>query len=191
MKVVTWEREFNYSAINNFGVKYASGDYFLFLNNDTDRPNTIQEMLGNCQRENGGQMAPLPGRHHPARRRGGGLRRHRRTHLHRSPQVGRLSPGHVRPGLQRRHRRLPLGRCLRRRETPRSWLWRSTTSTTQMKVRAGQAGGVQSLRLYYHYESESRGLEDTPEKIARFNREIKIFSEKSQIKNGDPYYNAI
>ena len=34
--VVTWEREFNYSAINNFGVTFAKGEYLLFLNNDTE-----------------------------------------------------------------------------------------------------------------------------------------------------------
>ena len=45
--------------------------------------------------------------------------------------------------------------------------------------------------LLYHYESKSRGLEDTPEKVARFNREIKIFSERwpEILKDGDPYYN--
>ena len=43
----------------------------------------------------------------------------------------------------------------------------------------------------YHYESKSRGLEDTPEKVARFNNEIKIFSDRwpEILKNGDPYYN--
>ena len=35
VRVLTWEREFNYSAINNFGVKEAKGDYILLLNNDT------------------------------------------------------------------------------------------------------------------------------------------------------------
>ena len=43
----------------------------------------------------------------------------------------------------------------------------------------------------YHYESKSRGLEDTPEKVARFNREIAIFARRwpDILKNGDPYYN--
>ena len=43
----------------------------------------------------------------------------------------------------------------------------------------------------YHYESRSRGMEDTPEKIARFNQEADIFLKRwpSILKNGDPYYN--
>lgn len=30
----------------------------------------------------------------------------------------------------------------------------------------------------YHYESKSRGLEDTPEKVERFNGEIATFAQK-------------
>ena len=43
--------------------------------------------------------------------------------------------------------------------------------------------------LFYHYESKSRGLEDTPEKVERFNREIRKFSEKwpDILRDGDPY----
>ncbi len=33
--------------------------------------------------------------------------------------------------------------------------------------------------VLHHYESKSRGLEDTPEKVARFNREIETFSESA------------
>ena len=45
--------------------------------------------------------------------------------------------------------------------------------------------------VLHHYESKSRGLEDTPEKIARFNREIAAFAKKwpDILANGDPYYN--
>ena len=43
----------------------------------------------------------------------------------------------------------------------------------------------------YHYESKSRGLEDTPEKVARFNREIASFEKHwpEILRDGDPYYN--
>jgi GT2 family glycosyltransferase len=43
----------------------------------------------------------------------------------------------------------------------------------------------------YHYESKSRGVEDTPEKVARFNGEANRFLAKWKpvIDKGDPYYN--
>ena len=43
----------------------------------------------------------------------------------------------------------------------------------------------------YHYESKSRGLEDTKEKLERFHKEMDIFRSKWSeiIKNGDPFYN--
>ena len=45
--------------------------------------------------------------------------------------------------------------------------------------------------LFHHYESKSRGLEDTPEKVERFNKEIATFMKAWQdvLDNGDPYYN--
>lgn len=46
------EKEFNYSAINNYGVRHANGEYLLFLNNDVTviTPGWIKELLGVCQR---------------------------------------------------------------------------------------------------------------------------------------------
>lgn len=43
----------------------------------------------------------------------------------------------------------------------------------------------------YHYESKSRGYEDTPEKKARHDREAGLLRErwKLEIEKGDPYYN--
>ncbi|MDO4804512.1 MAG: glycosyltransferase family 2 protein [Lachnospiraceae bacterium] len=52
VKVITWDAPFNYSAINNFGVKEANGSYLLFLNNDVEviSPEWMEEMLSICQR---------------------------------------------------------------------------------------------------------------------------------------------
>lgn len=43
----------------------------------------------------------------------------------------------------------------------------------------------------YHYESKSRGSENTPEKKKRFESEVQRFRERweKQLKEGDPYYN--
>ena len=44
---------------------------------------------------------------------------------------------------------------------------------------------------FTHYESKSRGLEDTPAKKKRFKNEINIFEKRWQdfLDEGDPYYN--
>ena len=48
VRVIYWDGVFNYSAINNFGVQHAKGEYLLLLNNDTEIINKdcIEELLG-------------------------------------------------------------------------------------------------------------------------------------------------
>ena len=51
MQIVSFDGEFNYSAVNNAGARAASGDYLLFLNDDTMvvTPEWIERMLGEAQ----------------------------------------------------------------------------------------------------------------------------------------------
>ena len=44
---------------------------------------------------------------------------------------------------------------------------------------------------WYHYESKSRGYEDTPEKLKRFEGEVAKFQKKwpEILEKGDPFYN--
>ena len=56
LKVVTYpEKGFNFSAINNFGRKAASGDYLLLLNNDVEVRNGgwLTELLRQCAHPGG------------------------------------------------------------------------------------------------------------------------------------------
>jgi GT2 family glycosyltransferase len=43
----------------------------------------------------------------------------------------------------------------------------------------------------YHYESKSRGSEDTYQKVKRFNSEVERFQKRwnRELSQGDPYYN--
>ena len=34
--ILRYDKEFNYAAINNFAVQQATGEYIVFLNNDTE-----------------------------------------------------------------------------------------------------------------------------------------------------------
>lgn len=56
VKIVERNKTFNYSALNNLGVKEAKGEYILFLNNDTEVINTewINELLMYAQLEDVG-----------------------------------------------------------------------------------------------------------------------------------------
>ena len=53
IKVVFWDKGFNYSAINNYGATFASGEYILLLNNDVEVINNdwLTNMLQLAQRE--------------------------------------------------------------------------------------------------------------------------------------------
>lgn len=57
IKIIKYkETGFNYSKLNNIGVKQANGEYIVLLNNDTKiiTQNWIELMLGNCQRKDVG-----------------------------------------------------------------------------------------------------------------------------------------
>ncbi len=57
IKIVEYkEQGFNYSRLNNFGVKNATGNYIVLLNNDTEiiTKDWIETMVGNCQRKDVG-----------------------------------------------------------------------------------------------------------------------------------------
>ncbi|MCL2539619.1 MAG: glycosyltransferase family 2 protein [Oscillospiraceae bacterium] len=56
ISVVTWEREFNFSAICNFGASFAAGEQLLFLNNDIEiiTPDWLEQMIMFTQRSDVG-----------------------------------------------------------------------------------------------------------------------------------------
>ena len=58
IKVVSYEGEFNYSAVNNFGASFAEGEYIILLNNDTEviTRNWIEELLMYAQRDDVGAV---------------------------------------------------------------------------------------------------------------------------------------
>lgn len=201
-KVVTWDGPFNYSAINNFGAKYADGDYLLLLNNDTEviTPEWLENMMGYCQREDVGIV-------------GAKLLYPDNTVQHAGVVVGIAGfAGHILTGYDR---------------YATGYLWRLATTQDESAVTGAclmvkrsvfeelhgldesfavglndidfclRARALGKLVVFtpeaclYHYESKSRGLENTPEKKARLQKEVDHFRERYRdfLKKGDPYYN--
>lgn len=200
--VVYYKGDFNFSRINNFGASHANGDYFLLLNNDTEivNPDTLWELLGYCMREDVGAV-------------GAKLNYEDDTIQHAGVVIGfGGTAGHTFIGLSRYDLGYQ-GRIVCAQDysavtaacmmTKRS-VFEEVGGLTEelqvafndidycMKVRA--AGKLVVYNPYaelYHYESKSRGMEDTPEKVARFNREAEVFQKRWMeiLEKGDPYFN--
>ncbi len=52
IKIINYDKDFNFSAINNYAVSFCEGEYVLFLNNDTEiiSPNWLDSMVEHIQR---------------------------------------------------------------------------------------------------------------------------------------------
>ena len=61
IKSFEWNHPFNYSKLNNFGVKKSSGDYVLLLNNDTEviSNDWLDELVGTASQPGVGAVGPM------------------------------------------------------------------------------------------------------------------------------------
>ncbi len=202
VRVITWEKEFNYAAINNFGAAHASGEYLWLLNNDLEMitDDCVDGLLNPCMRPEIGIVgARLYYGDDTVQHAGvivglGGVAGH--------AFVGqpRFDCGYMAKDRCTQRLSAVTAACLMIRRSVFEEIGGFSEelavafNDVDLCLKAGRAGyGV----LYnaqveaYHYESKTRGLEDTPEKVARFNGEMDLFKEKWQrkLQAGDPYYN--
>lgn len=202
--VVTWQgKEFNYSAINNYGVQFAKGDYLLFLNNDTEviASDAISEMLGCCMREEVGIV-------------GAKLLFEDDTIQHAGVVIGiGGAAGHVFSRIKKDdagYMMRPLINCNYSAVTAACMMVKKECFDRvggfdeDLKVAYNDIDLCLKIRdldklvvynafaLWHHYESLSRGYETSVEKIDRMENEIAIFQKRWHkiLVNGDPYYNA-
>lgn len=202
IKVVTWEKGFNYSAINNFGAKYAEGEYLLLLNNDVEVINGewLTKMLGLAQRDDVGCV-------------GAKLYYPDNTIQHGGIIVGLGgAAAHAHRGFKRKEYgyflRLGIthnlsavtGACLLVKKSVFDEVggldesFEVAYNDVDFCLRVLQTGRVNVWTPYaelYHYESKSRGVDDLATN-ERFQGEFKRFRERYAdfLEKGDPYYNT-
>lgn len=202
VQVYYYKGNFNYSKINNFGVQYAKGKYLLLLNNDTEMINDdcIEELLGYCTRSDVGIVgARLYYEDDTIQHAGvvigfGGIAGHCFV------QQPRGNTGYCHRIICAQDYSAVTAACMMVKRSVFEEVGGLTEELAVafndidfcMKVR--QKGYLVVYNPYaelYHYESKSRGLEDTPEKQERFHKEIQTFETRwpEILKNGDPYYN--
>ena len=202
VRMVYWDGVFNYSAINNYGASFAKGEYLLLLNNDTEiiNPDCLEELLGYCMRKDVGAVgARLYYEDDTIQHAGvvigfGGIAGHCFV------QQKRGTTGYCHRIICAQDYSAVTAACMMVKREAFDKVGGLTEELAVafndidfcMKLR--EAGYLIVYNPYaelYHYESKSRGLEDTPEKVARFNKEIQIFERRwpDIMRDGDPYYN--
>ncbi|MCT7961051.1 glycosyltransferase family 2 protein [Laspinema sp. D1] len=200
-RCITYDVPFNFSKINNYAVTQAEGQYLLFLNNDTEvlDGEWMTAMVEQVQRPSIGAVGALllypdDSIQHAGVVLGlGGVAGH--SHKHFPSQV----PGYYYQLKTVNNYSAVTAACLMcRREVFESvgGFNEEDLSIAFNDVDLCLKMGEQGYRnLYlphvvlYHYESKSRGFEDTPEKIARFSKEIDYMRHRwKTIIDHDPCY---
>ena len=202
IRLLRWKKEFNYSAINNYGVRHANGEYLLFLNNDVTviTPGWIKELLGVCQRpEVGAAGVKLIYPDNTIQHAGcviglGGIAGHmfvdmpanRTGYLHKASILQDMSA--------------VTAACMMMKRTAFEEAGGFTEKLSVafndvdlcLKVRKNHKLIVYDPYVQlYHMESKTRGAEDNKEKVRRFQEEIEYMRCQwiDILKKGDPYYN--
>ena len=202
VKVVYWEAGFNYSAINNFGFKFAKGDYIMLLNNDVEliTPDIFQSMLGFCMRPEVGIVgAKLLYNDHTVQHAGvlvgaGGLADHVFKGIHED------DPGYMGRAISSQDVSAVTAACLLVKRSVYEEVggleeeFQVAFNDVDFCLKVRKAGYLivydADVKLF-HYESKSRGMEDTTERFIRFGNEMMLLNSKWGILSTfvDPYYN--
>ena len=203
VRVLNYPHKFNYSAINNYAVSQCDdSDYVLLLNNDTEVINDgwLTEMLSIAQQEDVGCVgAKLYYSNNLIQHAGvilgiGGVAGH--SHKYFANQAnGYFSRLKLRQDIS-----AVTAACLLVKKS----IYEKVNGLNEqdltvafndvdfcLKVRElGFRNVWTPFAELYHYESISRGAEDTPEKVKRFNQEVEYMQDKWGSKLlSDPYYN--
>ena len=202
IKVIVWKREFNYAAINNFAVKHAKGEFLLFLNNDVEALNSewLEEMLSNCQRKDVGIVgAKLYYPNNTIQHAGvllgiGGVAGH--AFLGMSKEFS----GYMHKASLQQNLSAVTAACMM---VKKSVFEEVGGFTEELAVAFNDIDFCLKVREkvhlvvfdpyveLLHYESKTRGAEDTVEKMQRFEKECAYMKHRwaKILQEGDPMYN--
>ncbi|WJT03720.1 glycosyltransferase family 2 protein [Leclercia adecarboxylata] len=202
VRVIAWDHPFNYSAINNAGVREATGELICLLNNDTEviNPQWLDEMVSHLLRPGvgivGARLFYGDGRvQHAGDAVGpGGCADHFHSGL------AADEPGYQRRAVSAQELSAVTAACL----LTHRQLFLSLNGLDEVNLpvafndvdyclRVGEAGWRivwTPFAELYHHESVSRGKDVTPEQLARSQGELRYMKKRwAQRLTHDPAYN--
>ena len=206
VRVVVYEAEgnFNYSAVNNFGASFATGEYILLLNNDTEviTVNWLEELLMYAQREDVGAVGAKLYYPDKTIQHAGvvlALGAHR-TAGHSHYKQPKANLGYMGRLCYAQNVSAVTGACLMVKKALFDEVggldegFAISLNDVDFCLKLREKGYLNVFTPFaecFHYESISRGLDDQGEKAERYNRESEQFRAKWKdvLEAGDPYYN--
>jgi O-antigen biosynthesis protein len=202
LRVLPYPKPFNYSAINNFAVGEARGEILCFLNNDVEAiaPGWLTEMVSQASRPGVGAVGamlyyPLNTIQHAGVILGlGGVAGHPFKEFPRGDQgqknrlrlVQNYSAVTAACLAIRKDRFLAVGGF---NERDLAVAFNDVDLCCKL-IESGLRNVWTPHAEFYHHESATRGVEDTPEKKARFQAEIDyMMNTWGSLLMADPAYN--
>ena len=203
IRFIRYDKPFNYSAINNFAVGHADGEHIILMNNDIEVLNIdwLEALLEHSQRfEVGAVGAKLYYKNNTIQHAGviigiAGFAGHSHRHFPwRAPGyfnrlycIQNLSAVTAALLMVKKQYFLEVGGLDEENLG-------TALNDVDFCLKLREKGYLNVFTPYceaYHYESVSRGYEDTREKQRRFKKEVAFFQQRwSKILTaGDPYYN--
>ena len=199
--LLRWENPFNFSAVNNWAAAQAKGDFFLFLNNDTEviTPDWLEQMLSYAQRPDVGVVGCALLYRDDTYQHAGfifgigimGIHAHRRFPRSHMGYWGRLK---IVQNLS-----AVTGACIMLKKSQFLAVggfdehYIIAVSDVDLCIKFRMLGKVNvylpDVELY-HDELKTRGDNDSPEKTSQFIKECEHFSNKWGKITQDPYYNV-
>ncbi len=193
---------FNYSAINNAAAQRARGEILLLLNNDIDviHPEWLTEMVSHVLRPEVGAVGAKLYYADNKLQHGGVVLGFGGSAGHYFPSAAREAGGYYSDLHLTRRVSCVTGACLAIRRDVFMAIGgldaenlKIAYNDVDLCIRLSEAGYHIIWTPYaelYHYESASRGSDQTPDKIERFKREQNYLKSRwpKQLEN-DPFYN--
>ncbi len=202
VRIMTWDKEFNYSAINNFAAARAKGEYLLLLNNDTEviAPGWIEEMLMFAQRPDVGAVGAKLYYPDDTLQHAGVVIGMQGLAAHWQMGIARRNVGYMGNVNFARNVSCITAACLMMRRALYEELGGFSEQFTvafndvDLCMRIRQAGYLITYTPFaelYHHESKTRGPDTTPERMERHKSEVARFEHRwmPELAAGDPYYN--
>ena len=183
------------------GAKEARGEYLLFLNNDKEMigNDCIKEMLSYCMREDVGAVGARMYYEDGTLQHGGVIIGLGGVAGHAFLGIDGDSPGYFARAQVVHDLSAVTAACMMMKKRVYEEVggfdskFAVAFNDVDLCLKIRKAGYLIVYDPYaelIHYESKSRGYEDTEEKIERFHGEVNLFQTrwKDFLKKGDPYY---